>query len=66
MNDQYIRDVKGQSKLPRWFFSVFKMIKNPQSGSLVIQLPDGRKFYVESEKPGANAFIIIRNENFFS
>ena len=66
MNDQFIRDLKGQSKLPRWFSSVFKMIKNPQSGSLVIQLTDGRKFFVESQKPGANAFIIVRNENLFS
>ena len=61
MNDQFIRTVKGQSRLPRWFSSVFKMIMNPKSGSLIIQLPDGRKFYVESENPGANAYIIVRN-----
>ena len=55
MNDQFIRPVKGQSKLPIWFSSVFKMIMNTKSGRLIIQLTDGRKFYVESETPGANA-----------
>ena len=43
MIDLFIRDVRGHSKLPRWFSSIFKMIMNPKSGSLIIQLPDGRK-----------------------
>ena len=59
MKEQFLRDVKGQPDLPRWFSSIFKMIQSPKAGSLIIQLPDNRKFIVESKKPGANAYIAV-------
>ena len=66
MKEQFFRDVKGQANLPKWFSSIFNMIKNPASGRLIIQLPDQRKFLVQGEKNGANAYIVVKNENFFS
>ena len=66
MKEQFLRNVKGQPNLPRWFSSIFKMIQSPNAGSLIIQLPDNRKFIVESKKPGANAYIVVKNEHFFS
>ena len=66
MKEQFLNDVKGQPNLPRWFSSIFKMIQSPKAGSLIIQLPDNRKFIVESKKPGANAYIVVKNEHFFS
>ncbi len=66
MEEQFLKDVKGQPNLPRWFSSIFKMIQSPNAGSLIIQLPDNRKFIVESKKPGANAYIVVKNEHFFS
>ena len=55
MKEQLLRDVKGQTNLPRWFSSIFKMIKSPNAGSLIIQLPDNRKFIVERKKPEPTA-----------
>ena len=66
MNENLITELKGQKNLPRWFSSVFNMIKNPDQGGLIIELTDGRKFLVESKKEGSQARIIVRNENFFS
>ena len=66
MKEKFLRDVKDQPNLPRWFSSIFKMIQSPNAGSLIIQLPDNRKFIVESKKPGANAYIVVKNEHFFS
>ena len=66
MSENFITDLKGQKNLPRWFPSIFNMIKNPNQGRLVIELTDGRKFLVQSKKKGASARIIVRNENFFS
>ena len=51
MKEQFLKDVKGQPNLPRWFSSIFKMIQSPNAGSLIIQLPDNRKFIVESKNP---------------
>ena len=44
MSENLITDLKGQKNLPRWFPSIFNMIKNPDQGRLVIELADGRKF----------------------
>ena len=66
MKEQFLKDVKGQPNLPRWFSSIFKMIQSPNAGSLIIQLPDNRKFIVESKKPGANAYIVVKNEHFLT
>ena len=66
MKEEFFRDVKGQANLPKWFSSIFNMIKNPASGRLIIQLPDQRKFLIQGEKTGANAFIVVKNEHFFS
>ena len=66
MSKNFITELKGQTNLPRWFSSIFNMLKDPVSGRLVIQLKDGRKFLLEGKKAGANAKIIVQNENFFS
>ena len=66
MKEPLLRDVKRQLNLPRWFSSIFKMIQSPNVGSLIIELPDNRKFIVESKKAGANAYIVVKNEHFFS
>ena len=62
MNENLITELKGQKNLPRWFSSVFNMIKNPDQGGLLIELTDGRKFLVQSKKEGSQAKIIVRNE----
>ena len=62
MSENFIIDLRGQKNLPRWFPSIFNMIKNPNQGRLVIELTDGRKFLVHSKKKGASARIIVRNK----
>ena len=64
MSKNFITELKGQTNLPRWFSSIFNMLKDPVSGRLVIQLKDGRKFLLEGKKAGANAKIIVKNGNF--
>jgi cyclopropane-fatty-acyl-phospholipid synthase len=66
MSEVFINELRGQANLPRWFSSLFNMLKDPDFGSLVIQLQDGRQFMVKGKTAGANAKIIVKNENFFS
>jgi len=57
---------KGQANLPRYFSSVFDMMKHLPSGRVDFVLSDGRTFRAEAEKPGYVAVLNIHNDDLFA
>ena len=56
----------GQTGLPRYFTSVFKMMAALKRGRIDVVLPDGRRFRSEGQKPGHVAEIAVHNADLFA
>jgi cyclopropane-fatty-acyl-phospholipid synthase len=56
---------KGSVKL-RYFDQVLAMVSKLDTGTLVVNLPDGQSFSIKGEHPGAVADITIQNPEFFA
>ena len=58
--------VKNQKNLPRYFGQILSIVQSLQFGSLVIVLPDGRKFIAEGRNPYPRAEWHIHNPAIFA
>ncbi|WP_394153338.1 class I SAM-dependent methyltransferase [Loktanella salsilacus] len=56
----------GQTGLPRYFSSVFKMMGALKRGRIDVILPDGRKFRAEGAAAGHVAEITVHNPDLFA
>lgn len=68
-----LTSVKGQKDLPRYFARVMRIVQTLQVGSLILVLPDGRKFIAYGQsgvtpinKQTLHAELHIHNPEFFS
>ena len=68
-----LTSVKGQKNLPRYFARVMRIVKTLQVGSLILVLPDGRKFIAHGQpsvspisKQALHAELHVHNTAFFS
>lgn len=61
-----LRTTSGQQDLPRWFQTVFTVLKGMRAGRLEIQLPDGRLFRAEGSEPGPSGRMNVRNPGVFA
>ena len=57
---------EGQKDLPRYFASVYDIIKKMKRGRLDLVMPDGRVFRCEGADPGYVAEIHIHNPDIFA
>jgi len=57
---------EGQKNLPRYFASVFDMMKHLPSGRVDVTLPDGRMFRADTGKPGYVAVLEVHNAELFA
>lgn len=63
---KFLTSVDGQKDLPRYFAHVMKVVQSLQFGSLVLVLPDGRKFLAQGRNPLPWAELQIHNPAFFA
>lgn len=68
-----LTSVKGQKNLPRYFARVMRIVQTLQVGSLILVLPDGRKFIAHGQpgvspisKQALQAELHVHNTAFFS
>ena len=68
-----LTSVKGQKNLPRYFARVMRIVQTLQVGSLILVLPDGRKFIAHGQpgvspisKQALHAELYVHNTAFFS
>ncbi|MES2667474.1 MAG: cyclopropane-fatty-acyl-phospholipid synthase family protein [Pseudomonadota bacterium] len=61
-----VSTIKGQSGLPRYFASAYRVAQNLGMGRLDFVIPDGRRFRIEGAKPGPVAEIVIHNDDLFA
>ncbi|WP_413788581.1 class I SAM-dependent methyltransferase [Paludibacillus litoralis] len=63
-----VRDMvrPGEKPTPRYFRSVFSIIKKLKVGSMAFVLPDGRRFEKASGTPGPHGEIVVRNPDMFA
>ena len=68
-----LTSVKGQKNLPRYFARVMRIVQTLQVGSLILVLPDGRKFIAHGppgvspiSKQALHAELYVHNTAFFS
>ena len=61
-----IDTIDGQKGLPKWFKTAADVLKNVTNGSLVIELPDQRKFLFDSKCAGPNGVLKINHKDFFT
>jgi len=68
-----LTSVKGQKNLPRYFARVMRIVQTLQVGSLILVLPDGRKFIAHGQpgvspisKQALHAELYVYNTAFFS
>ncbi len=61
-----LQTTSGQQDLPRWFQTVFTVLKGMRAGRLEIQLPDGRLFRAEGSEPGPSGRMNVRNPGVFA
>jgi hypothetical protein len=67
-----LTSVKGQKNLPRYFARVMRIVQTLQVGSLILVLPDGRKFIAHGQpgvspisKQALHAELHVHNAAFF-
>ncbi|HUF86946.1 MAG TPA: cyclopropane-fatty-acyl-phospholipid synthase family protein [Thermohalobaculum sp.] len=56
----------GQPDLPRWFETVFAILKRLEVGAVEIALPDGRVFAAAGSRPGPKGRIDVAEPGFFA
>ena len=56
----------GHSELPKWFKTAAIVLKNIKAGSLIIQIPDKRRFLFSSKNEGPKGILIIEHKDFFT
>ena len=68
-----LTSVQGQKNLPRYFARVMRVVQTLQVGSLILVLPDGRKFIAHGQpgvspisKQALHAELHVHNTAFFS
>lgn len=61
-----LTNTTGQKKLPLYFKTCFAIAKRIESGSLEIELPDGRVFKATGDAPGPHAKIIVHDDDIFA
>ncbi len=61
-----LTNTAGQKKLPLYFKTCFAIAKHIESGSLEIELPDGRVFKATGDAPGPHAKIIVHDHDIFA
>jgi cyclopropane-fatty-acyl-phospholipid synthase len=65
-SNDILTSVKDQTNLPRYFPQILSIVQSLQFGSLVIVLPDGRKFIAEGSNPSPQAEWHIHNPSIFA
>ena len=61
-----LTETKGQKDLPRYFTVAFSTIKGIRSGTMEIELPDGRVFVAKGPEPGHTARFVVHDEDIFA
>ncbi len=61
-----LTSLAGQTDLPPWFETSFKVLAQLRAGSIDVSLPDGRMFRVSGKEPGPRARMDVRNERLFA
>ncbi|MEM7733657.1 MAG: cyclopropane-fatty-acyl-phospholipid synthase family protein [Pseudomonadota bacterium] len=61
-----LTDTTGQKNLPLYFKSCFAIARHIESGSIEIELPDGRIFMAAGEEPGPHAKIMVHDPDIFA
>ena len=57
---------RGQRDLPRWFSTSFALLQGIRTGSVDVELPDGRVFRAEGPEQGPAARLAIRDARVFA
>ena len=57
--------VFGQQDAPRWFHTVFSIVRNIRYGSITFILPDGQRHVAQGEEAGPDGVCVVRDERLF-
>lgn len=62
---EFLTTTKGQTGLPRYFVQAYDVAQRLGEGRLDFVIPDGRRFRIDSGKPGPVAELDIHNNDLF-
>lgn len=60
-----LTSLEGQKNLPRYFNQIDGVLRKITSGTLDVEMPDGRVFRYEGAEPGVYARVKLHNEELF-
>ncbi len=58
--------VDGHRNLPKWFKASVLLLNNISVGSLIIELPDKRRFLFSSGNAGPDGILLVKHKEFFT